>query len=66
MAEYWQPGAAGYFGRVSKQQTLDAVAEGVTREAAENLAKLKKDELEQRDLLWFPGHSEGTAAAVPE
>jgi hypothetical protein len=21
--------------------------------------------LEQRDLLWFPGHSEGTAAAVP-
>jgi hypothetical protein len=22
--------------------------------------------LEQRDLLWFPGHSEGTAAAVPE
>jgi ParB family transcriptional regulator, chromosome partitioning protein len=45
MAEYWQPTAAGYFGRVSKQQTLDAVAEGVTREAADNLAKLKKDDL---------------------
>jgi len=45
MAEYWQPTAAGYFGRVSKQRTLDAVAEGVTREAADNLAKLKKDDL---------------------
>src|SRR5260370_3878392 len=27
MAEYWQPSVKGYFGRVSKQQTLDAVAE---------------------------------------
>ncbi len=35
----------GYFARVSKQQTLDAVAEGSTREAAENLARLKKGEL---------------------
>jgi ParB family chromosome partitioning protein len=48
MAEYWQPTAAGYFGRVSKQQTLDAVAEGVTREAADNLVKLKKDELAKK------------------
>jgi len=45
MADYWQPSAAGYFGRVSKQQVLDAVAEGSTRQAAGNLAKLKKDEL---------------------
>lgn len=30
---------------MSKQQTLDAVAEGSTREAAENLARLKKGEL---------------------
>ena len=45
MAEYWQPTAAGYFGRVSKQQILDAVAEGVTAQAASNLGKLKKDEL---------------------
>jgi ParB family chromosome partitioning protein len=35
----------GYFGRVSKQQALDAVAEGVTRQAADNLAKLKKNAL---------------------
>jgi ParB family chromosome partitioning protein len=45
MAEYWQPTAGGYFARVSKQQTLDAVAEGATRRVAGNLANLKKDEL---------------------
>jgi hypothetical protein len=45
MAEYWQPTAARYFGRVSKQEALDAVAEGVARQAADNLAKLKKDAL---------------------
>jgi ParB family chromosome partitioning protein len=45
MAEYWQPTAAGYFARVSKAQALAAVYEGAGKEAAENLAKLKKDEL---------------------
>jgi ParB family transcriptional regulator, chromosome partitioning protein len=45
MADWWQPTAEGYFARVSKQQALDAVAEGSTKEAAENLARLKKDEL---------------------
>jgi ParB family chromosome partitioning protein len=45
MADYWQPTAGGYFGRVSKVQTLAAVAEGAGKEAAENLAKLKKNEL---------------------
>jgi ParB family transcriptional regulator, chromosome partitioning protein len=45
MADWWQPTAAGYFARVSKPQALDAVAEGSTKEAAENLARLKKDEL---------------------
>jgi ParB family transcriptional regulator, chromosome partitioning protein len=45
MADWWQATAAGYFARVSKQQALDAVAEGSTKEAAENLARLKKDEL---------------------
>jgi len=45
MADWWQATAAGYFARVSKRQALDAVAEGSTKEAAENLARLKKDEL---------------------
>ena len=34
MAEYWQPTAAGYFGRVSKTQVLDAVAEAAGPGAA--------------------------------
>jgi ParB family chromosome partitioning protein len=60
MAEYWQPSATGYFARVSKQQTLDAVAEGVTRQAADNLVKLKKDELAKeaekalKGVGWLP------------
>ncbi|MBV9828292.1 MAG: ParB/RepB/Spo0J family partition protein [Alphaproteobacteria bacterium] len=45
MAAYWQPTAVGYFGRVSKEQTLEAVAEGHSKEAAENIARLKKGEL---------------------
>jgi ParB family transcriptional regulator, chromosome partitioning protein len=45
MADWWQATEKGYFARVSKQQALDAVAEGSTKEAAENLARLKKDEL---------------------
>jgi ParB family transcriptional regulator, chromosome partitioning protein len=45
MAEWWQPTAESYLGRVSKARILAAVAEGVTPQAAENLAKLKKDTL---------------------
>lgn len=45
MAEWWQPTAASYLARVSKAVALDAVKEGVSPQAAENLAKLKKDEL---------------------
>jgi len=45
MAEWWQPTAESYLGRVSKARILAAVAEGVSPQAAENLAKLKKDAL---------------------
>jgi ParB family transcriptional regulator, chromosome partitioning protein len=45
MAEYWQPTAAGYFGRVSKQQTFDAVAEAAGPSAKGSLSALKKDAL---------------------
>ena len=45
MAEYWQPSAAGYFGRVSKQQTLDAVAEAAGPGAKGSLSALKKADL---------------------
>ena len=42
MATYWQPTVAGYLGRVSKEQILAAVREGVSPDAAANLASLKK------------------------
>lgn len=42
MAAYWRPTAAGYFGRVSKQRIVQAVREGVSEQAAENIARMKK------------------------
>jgi ParB family chromosome partitioning protein len=45
MAEWWQPTAESYLGRVSKARILAAVAEGALPEAAENIARLKKDAL---------------------
>jgi ParB family chromosome partitioning protein len=60
MAEWWQPTAQSYLGRASKARILAAVAEGVTPQAAENLAKLKKDALiaQAEDRLagkrWLP------------
>jgi ParB family chromosome partitioning protein len=60
MASVWTPTAANYLGRVSKERILEAVREGVSKEAAENLASLKKqamaDAAEQRlkDRRWLP------------
>jgi len=48
MAQWWQPTVTSYLGRISKARILEAVAEGVSREAAENLKKLKKDALVAR------------------
>ena len=45
MAQWWQPTGASYLSRVPKAKVLEAVSEGATRGAAENLAKLKKDAL---------------------
>jgi len=45
MAQWWQPTGASYLSRVPKAKALEAVSEGVTKGAAENLAKLKKDSL---------------------
>lgn len=48
MALWWKPTKASYLGRVSKALILDAVREGVSPSAAENLAGLKKDALVAR------------------
>jgi ParB family chromosome partitioning protein len=45
IAAWWQPTAATFLGRVSKAVALKAVGDAVPPEAADNLAKLKKDAL---------------------
>jgi ParB family chromosome partitioning protein len=45
MREYWSPTASAYLERVSKQMILDAVREGVSAQAAENITRLRKAEL---------------------
>jgi ParB family transcriptional regulator, chromosome partitioning protein len=45
MTQWWQPTAQSYLRHVPKLRILEAVKEGVTPEAAENLAKLKKEAL---------------------
>ncbi|OYV36439.1 MAG: hypothetical protein B7Z80_15560 [Rhodospirillales bacterium 20-64-7] len=60
MAQWWQPTVAGYFGRVSKPQILEAVTEAKSREAADRLADFKKSEMATRaaallkDTGWLP------------
>jgi ParB family chromosome partitioning protein len=42
MTAYWQPTANSYFGRVSKERIVEAVRDGVSEQAAENIVRLKK------------------------
>jgi len=42
MAAYWQPSAANYFGRVSKERIVSAVREGASDQAAQKIAGMKK------------------------
>jgi ParB family chromosome partitioning protein len=42
MTAYWQPTAASYFGRVSKERIVQAVREAVSDQAAQNTASMKK------------------------
>jgi ParB family chromosome partitioning protein len=42
MTAYWQPTAASYFARVSKERIVQAVREAVSDQAAQNIARLKK------------------------
>src|SRR6516165_9301510 len=45
MAQWWQPTAANYLGRVWKALILEAVTEGVSPNAAASLANLKKGDM---------------------
>jgi len=48
LAQWWIPTAKGYFSRVSKALIAEAVTEGVTAQAADNIAGLKKAEMAER------------------
>ena len=60
MAGYWRPTLRSYLGRVTKARILDAVREGVSGEAAERMADMKKVEMAEaaEQLLagtpWLP------------
>ena len=60
MTTTWAPTAASYFGRVSKERIIEAVSEGVSAEAANNIAGMKKQAMaetaEQRlaGTGWLP------------
>ncbi len=61
MADYWQPTAAGYFNRVSKEQTLAAIEEACGASAKSGYATLKKAaladaaEAKLKGSRWLPG-----------
>jgi ParB family transcriptional regulator, chromosome partitioning protein len=60
MTATWTPTVGGYFGRVSKERIVEAVREGVSPEAANNIAGMKKQAMaeaaEQRlaGTGWLP------------
>jgi ParB family chromosome partitioning protein len=60
MAAHWQPTAANYLGQVTKAVIVDAVRDGVSEEAAAQLADLKKPAMAEAaerllaDKGWLP------------
>ncbi|WP_338834499.1 ParB/RepB/Spo0J family partition protein [Bradyrhizobium septentrionale] len=60
MTGYWRPTVRTYFGRITKARILEAVREGVSHEAADRMADMKKQEMAEaaEQLLaatdWLP------------
>jgi len=60
MAGHWQPTAANYLGQVTKAVIVEAVREGVSEDAATQLADLKKPAMAEAaerllaDKGWLP------------
>lgn len=55
MTAYWQPTAASYFGRVSKERIAQAVREAVSGQAAENIARMKKQVMAEAAVAALTG-----------
>lgn len=60
MTGYWRPTVRTYFGRITKARILEAVREGVSQEAADRMADMKKPDMAEaaEQLLvatdWLP------------
>ena len=60
MTGYWRPTVRTYLGRVTKARILEAVREGVSDEAADRMADMKKQDMAEaaEQLLaatdWLP------------
>ncbi len=68
MTVYWQPTATSYFGRVSKERIVQAVREAVSEQAAENVARMKKQAMAEAAEValagkgWLPALLTASAA----
>jgi ParB family transcriptional regulator, chromosome partitioning protein len=47
MKAYWQPTTVSYFGRIGKERIVQAVREGASEQAAENIARMKKQAMSE-------------------
>jgi ParB family chromosome partitioning protein len=60
MSGYWRPTVRTYFGRITKARILEAVREGISHEAADRMADMKKPDMAEaaEQLLaatdWLP------------
>jgi ParB family transcriptional regulator, chromosome partitioning protein len=72
MTQWWQATGSSYLRHVTKARILEAVAEGVSPEAADNLGKLKKEALvaqaEERlaGMGWLPSPLRSPIAIVAD
>jgi ParB family chromosome partitioning protein len=55
MAQWWEPTAANYLGRVAKARIVEAVTEGAGAQAASKLDGLKKGDMAARAEEWLNG-----------
>lgn len=67
-AAHWRPTVETYLGRVTKERVLEAVREGVSEEAAQQIAGLKKGAMAEAaerllaDAAWLPAPLRNEAA----
>jgi hypothetical protein len=55
MAGYWQATAPRYFGRVSKERTAQAVREAIPAQAADDIARMKKQAMAEAAVAALAG-----------